>query len=137
MEAIIDTSAIVGLIDKSCQYHDRISDIINKTDLNMIVPSPVIPETCYMLNKKFGPDIEIKFLEELISVNLQIEILKFPDIIRVTEILKKYKSLNIGFVDSSIVAIAERLKINQILTLDNKHFSSIIPVGFDYFEILI
>jgi predicted nucleic acid-binding protein len=90
-----------------------------------------------MLNKKFGPVIEIKFLEEIISVNLQIEILKFPDILRITEILKKYKSLNIGFVDGSIVAIAERLKINQILTLDSNHFSSIIPVGFDYFKILI
>jgi len=97
----------------------------------------VIPEACYMLNKKFGPVIEIKFLEEIISVNLQIEILKFVDILRIAEILKKYKSLNIGFVDGSIVAIAERLKINQILSLDNKHFSSIIPVGFDYFEILI
>ncbi|MHB1335393.1 MAG: hypothetical protein ACYCXQ_05475 [Candidatus Humimicrobiaceae bacterium] len=32
-----------------------------------------------MLNKKFGSVIEIKFLEEMISVNLQIEILKFPD----------------------------------------------------------
>ena len=59
-----------------------------------------------MLNKKFGPVIEIKFLEEIISVNLQIEILKFPDILRITEILKKYKSLNIGFVDGSIVAIS-------------------------------
>jgi len=27
MEAIIDTSAIVGLVDKSYQHHDRISDI--------------------------------------------------------------------------------------------------------------
>ena len=40
------------------------------------------------------------------------------------------------FVDGSIVAIAERLKINQILTFDNKHFSSIVPVGFDHFGIL-
>ena len=137
MEAIIDTSAIVGLVDKSCQHHGRISDIVNKTDLKLIVPSPVIPEACYMLNKKFGPVIEIRFLEEIISVNLQIEILKFTDILRIVEILKKYKSLNIGFVDGSIVAIAERLKINQILTLDNKHFGAMIPVGFDYFDILI
>jgi uncharacterized protein len=49
----------------------------------------------------------------------------------------KYRYLNIGFVDGSVIAIAERLKINQILTLDNKHFGSIIPVGFDYFKILI
>jgi uncharacterized protein len=137
MQAIIDTSAIVGLVDRSCKYHDRISGIIKKPDIDLIVPSPVIPEACYMLNKKFGPAVEIKFLEEIISVNFQIEILKFPDITRIVEILKKYKSLNIGFVDGSIVAIAERLKINQILTLDNKHFSSVIPVGFDYFEILI
>jgi uncharacterized protein len=137
MEAIIDTSAIVCLVDKSCQQHERISDIVKKTDPVLIAPSPVIPEACYMLNKKFGFSIEIKFLEEIISVNLQIEILKFADIPRIIEILKKYKSLNIGFVDSSIVAIAERLKTNQILTLDNKHFSSIVPVGFDYFELLI
>ena len=136
MEVIIDTGAIIGLVDKSCQHHGRISDIIKRTDLNLIVPSPVIPEACYMLNKKFGPITEIKFLEEIISVNLQIEILKFVDILRIVEILKKYESLNIGFVDGSIVAIAERLKINQILTLDNKHFNSIVPVGFDYFEIL-
>ena len=137
MEAIIDTSAIIGLIDKGCQQHDKISGVVKKNDINLIVPSPVIPEACYMLNKKFGPVIEIKFLEEIISVNLQIEIIKFPDILRTAEILKKYKSLNIGYVDGSIVAIAERLKINRILTLDNKHFGSIIPVGFDYFEILI
>ena len=80
MEAIIDTSAIIGLVDKSCQHHGRISDVIKRTDIGLIVPSPVIPEACYMLNKKFGPVIEIKFLEEIISVNLQIEILKFPDI---------------------------------------------------------
>ena len=137
MEAIIDTSAIIGLIDKGCQQHDKISGIIKKNDINLIVPSPIIPEVCFMLNKKFGSDVEMKFLEEIISVNLQIEILKFHDLQRIAEILKKYKDLNIGFVDGSIVAIAERLKINQILTLDNKHFSSIVPVGFDYFEILI
>jgi len=137
MEAIMDTSAIIGLVDKSCRQHARILEIIKKLDFGLIVPSPVIPEACYMLNKKFGPVVEIKFLEEIISVNLQIEILKFTDIPRIAEILKKYESFNIGFVDGSIVAIAERLKINQILTLDNKHFGSIIPVGFDYFEMLI
>jgi len=29
------------------------------------------------------------------------------------------------------------MQIDQILTLDNKHFSSITPMGFDYFEILV
>jgi len=135
MEAIIDTSAIVGLVDKSCQQHKRISDLIKKTDFDLIVPSPIITEACYILNKKFGHNIEIKFLEEIISVNFYFEIIKFPDLARIVEILKKYSNLNIGYVDGAIVAIAERLKINRIITLDRKHFSTLLPLGFDYFEI--
>lgn len=135
MEAIIDTSAIISLVDRSCEHHYRISDIIRKGDFRLIVPSHVIPEACYMLNKKFGPSIEIKFLEEIISVNLHIEIIKFLDLARVVEILKKYSTLDIGYADAAIVAIAERLKVNRILTLDKKHFNSLIPLGFDYFEI--
>jgi uncharacterized protein len=135
MEAIIDTSAIVGLVDKSCQQHERITDIIKKTDIDLIVPSPVIPEACYMLNKKFGHYIEIKFIEEIISVNFHLEIIKFLDLVRIVEILKKYSTLDIGYVDGAIVAIAERLKINRIITLDRKHFNSLVPLGFDYFEI--
>lgn len=137
MEAIIDTSAIISLVDRSCEHHHEISDIIKKTDLRLIVPSPVIPEACYMLNKKFGSSIEIKFIEEIISVNLHIEIIKFLDLSRIVEILKKYNTLDIGYVDAAIVAIAERLKINRILTFDRKHFNSLIPLGFDYFELLI
>ena len=137
MQIIIDTSCIVGLVDRSCSKHEEIKKIISEEHNDIIVTSPVIPEACYMLNKKFGSEIEIKFIEEIITANIQIEILKFPDILRVSEILKKYKSLDIGFVDASITAISERLGINKLLTLDNRHFNSIIPLGFDYFEILV
>jgi len=135
MEAIIDTSAIISLVDRSSEHHHSLADIINKDDYRLIIPSPVIPEACYMLNKKFGISVEIKFIEEIISVNFHIEIIKFLDLARIVEILKKYNNLDIGYVDGAIVAIAERLKINRIFTLDRKHFNSLIPLGFDYFEI--
>ena len=137
MQIIIDTSCIVGLIDKSCNKHEEIKMIVSSGKNDIIIPSPVIPETCYMLNKKFGPEIENKFIEEMIKANLLVEMLNFPDILRVSDIIKKYLSLDIGFVDASITAISERLEINKILTLDNRHFNSIIPLGFDYFEILV
>lgn len=137
MEALFDTSAIIGVADRNCRYHKSLLGVIDKPDINLIIPSPVIPEACYMLNKMFGPAAEIKFIEDLVKVNLQIEIIKFFDLQRINEILNKYQELNLGFVDSSIVAIAERLKINRLLTLDKKHFSSIVPLGFKYFDILV
>jgi len=135
MEAIIDTSAIISLVDRSSKHHHSLADIINKEDYRLIIPSPVIPEACFMLNKKFGTSVEIKFIEEIISVNFHIEVIKFLDLARIVEILKKYNNLDIGYVDGAIVAIAERLKVNRIFTLDRKHFNSLIPLGFDYFEI--
>ena len=90
-----------------------------------------------MLNSRFGNKVELIFLEEIVRTNFQLELLKDMDIIRIIEILKKYDTLSIGYVDASIVAIAERLKINKILTLDRKHFEIVIPRGFDRFDILI
>jgi len=65
------------------------------------------------------------------------ETVTFKDISRILQILSKYDDLNAGYVDSSIVAIAERLGTNKLATLDRKHFSVLIPDGFEYFDILI
>lgn len=137
MQVIIDTSAIIGLIDRSSPKHEDLKKAISHGEITMTIPSAVIPESCYMINKYFGVKIEIIFLEEIINASFQLEIIRFSDLARIAEILKKYQKLNIGFVDASIVAIAERLKINKLLTLDKKHFEVLVPLGFDYFDIMV
>lgn len=132
----MDTSCIIGLIDRGSKEHGLIKGIITNEDNEIIIPSPVIPETCYMLNKKFGSEVELKFIDELVRAELLVEVLEFEDVIRIPEIIRKYQDLNIGFVDAAVTAIAERIGTNKILTLDNRHFNAITPLGFDYFEIL-
>ncbi len=137
MQIILDTSAVIGLMDKKYKKHENLKTIFTKKDNLYILPSTAIGEICYMLNSRFGNKIELIFLEEIIKTSFQLELLKDMDIVRIIEILKKYDTLNIGYVDASIVAIAERLKTNKILTLDRKHFEIITPRGFDRFDILI
>ncbi len=137
MQIILETSVLYSLMDKGDKNHKLVKEFFLKSnDVYYILPSTVIPELCYIINTRLGPYFEIKLLEE-INKNFHLEILKDVDIIRIIEILKKYDTLNIGYVDASIVAIAERLKINKILTLDRKHFELIVPRGFDCFDILI
>jgi predicted nucleic acid-binding protein len=128
---------MVGLIDKGFNKHKNIKEIATNNESEIIIPSPTIPEICYMLNKRFGPEIELRFIEDIASAELQVEVLEFKDVLRIPEIIKKYKSLNIGFVDAAVTAISERLHINKILTLDKRHFNTIVPLGFDYFDILV
>jgi len=124
-------------MDKSDKNHKSVKEFfLNNNSVYYVMPSTIVPELCYIVNLRLGSYSEIKLLEE-VNKSFHLEILKDSDIIRIIEILKKYDSLNIGYVDASIVAIAERLKINKILTLDKKHFEIIVPRGFDRFEILI
>jgi predicted nucleic acid-binding protein len=81
--------------------------------------------------------VELRFIEDIAAAELPVEVLEFKDVLRTPEIIRKYKSLNIGFVDAAVTAISERLGTNKLLTLDNRHFKTIVPLGFDYFEILV
>jgi len=50
--------------------------------------------------------------------------------------LKQYADANIGLVDASLVAVAERLGINTIITTDRRHFSLIKPAHCSAFTLL-
>ena len=64
------------------------------------------------------------------------EELTIQDLQRTLELLRRYEDAQIGFVDATVVAIAERLKIQRILTTDRRDFSLIRPRHCKQFELL-
>jgi uncharacterized protein len=67
---------------------------------------------------------------------LQVECLTAEDLVRVHGILEQYTDSQLDFTDAAIVAIAERLNITRVYTLDRRDFSIIRPSHCDYFELL-
>jgi len=137
LQVILDTSAIIALSDKRHHLNKEIIDLVSQKETICIIPSTVTVEVCQLLKYRFGSKYEKKFLEEIDKSSFIMETVTFKDISRILQILTKYDDLNAGYVDSSIVAIAERLGTNKLATLDRKHFSVLIPDGFEYFDILI
>jgi len=137
LQVILDTSAIISLSDKRHHLNEEIKNLVLKKENLCIVPSTVAVEVCQLLKFRFGSKYEIKFLEELSKSSFIMETIKLSDVSRIIEILTKYKDFNIGYVDGSIAAVAERLGTNKIITLDKKHFSVLIPTGFENFDILV
>lgn len=137
MQIILDTSAVLALSDRRHRLNKDISDLVLQKESLCIIPSTVVVEVCQLLKYRFGNKYEKRFLEEINKSSFILETIRFEDISRIIQILAKYDDLNAGYVDSSIVAIAERLGTNKLLTLDRKHFSVLIPDGFEYFDILI
>ena len=49
--------------------------------------------------------------------------------------IEQYAGLPLGGVDACVVTIAERLRLNEIVTLDVRHFSVVRPVHVPAFTL--
>jgi uncharacterized protein len=86
--------------------------------------------------KRLGHQAMRHFVSSLTTKAVQIESVTLEDLIRINKILEQYADSQLDFTDATIVAIAERLMISRIYTLDRRDFSIIRPNHGDYFELL-
>jgi uncharacterized protein len=49
------------------------------------------------------------------------------DLARTAEFVRTYADLPLGAVDASVFAVAERLKLTDVATLDRRHFTVVRP----------
>jgi predicted nucleic acid-binding protein len=61
---------------------------------------------------------------------------KDQDIRRMAELVETYVDLPLGIVDAAVIAIAERLQLTEIATLDQRHFGVVRPSHTRAFTLL-
>lgn len=89
------------------------------------VPELVLAEFDYLLLTRLGREMEVAFLEDVLSGAYVREPLQEGDLRRAVEIINQYEEHAIGLTDATILATAERLDIPRILTLDERHFRTL------------
>ncbi|MFN6153108.1 PIN domain-containing protein [Anabaena sp. AL09] len=136
MTAILDISFLVATVDIKNENYGRILDVIVDSKEVLVLPTTVLPEVCHLLTSRLGYPTTRQILTELANSNVIIEGIDKTDLKRVTEILDQYTDSKLNFVDATIVAIAERMNITKIFTLNKPIFSIISPqhcAGFEIF----
>jgi uncharacterized protein len=136
MTAILDTSFLFALTDQSDRNHKRVLTVAQNAKEVLVLPVSVLPEICYLIASRLGHQAMRHFVSSLTTKAVQIESVTSEDLIRVNKILEQYADSQLDFTDATIVAIAERLMISRIYTLDRRDFSIIRPNHCDYFELL-
>ena len=125
MPLLLDTGVLYALADRDDAWHRRSRDLVKKTRETLLVPVTVLPEVCYLLRERLGPAAEMAFVRSAARGELAVENLAEADLVRATTLMRDYSE--IGFVDASIVAIAERLALRTVATTDRRHFAAIRP----------
>jgi hypothetical protein len=76
------------------------------------------------------------FVEILTNSDWHTENLSGEDLQRASELLSVYADAKLDFADATIVAMAERMDVETILTLDRRDFSIVRPKHIPFFNIL-
>ena len=124
MAVLVDTGILYALADADDAWHKRARAWVEEDGAELlIVPVTVLPEVAYLLHTRLGPASELAFIQSAHAGEFEIEALRQQDLTRSSELMRRYPVL--GFVDTTVVAMAERLKIESIATTDRRHFASV------------
>ena len=67
---------------------------------------------------------------------MRVETLTATDYERNAELVDRYGDFPLGGTDASLVAIAERLRVEQIASLDHRHFTAVRPSHIEAFDLV-
>lgn len=101
-----------------------------------LLPSVILTELAYMIIRDIGRPHFIQLMRSVLAGELEMVFLTQQDLARATDIMEQYADSKIDFVDCAIVALAERLNISRILTIDQRDFRMIQPSHIPAFKIL-
>lgn len=136
MSILVDTNILYSLADTDSPMHAVLRRYVAGTNETLLVPVTVLPEIDYLLVQRFGVHTTIRLYRSIAAGEFILQHLRDEDVSRAFALVEQYADSNIGFVDASIVAIAERLGVTRILTLDRRHFGVIRPRHCDAFTLL-
>lgn len=136
---VCDTGPLVALSSERDEHYLAANDLFR--DLHMahetiLVPSTVLTETCYWLEKHGGPEVEAAFLDAVADGSFTLVDLTSADVGRMAELVRTFASFPLGATDASVVAVAERLGVQEIATFDRRHFPAITPISAGHFTLL-
>jgi uncharacterized protein len=124
---IVDTGPLVAAADADDHDHDRCVEMFRTARQPWLVPQTVITEVCYMLERERGSQAESAFLRSFGRRELTLAELTVADTDRMAELVDTYADLRLGGVDASVVAIAERLNVATVATLNRRDFTVVRP----------
>jgi len=133
---ILDTSGLLAALDASQRHHAAAVAALREADPPWVLSPFVLAELDYLLAKRVGESAERALLSEVGRGVYRLESFQSDDITAAERVIAKYAALEIGLADASIVVLAARYGVRDLLTLDQRHFRAIRGPGSRPFRIL-
>lgn len=132
---VVDTSVLLAAADTADPDHHACTEAIEHAG-PLATTALVVAETAYLIERQLGVAAEARFFRAVADGELQIETVTPTDARRIAELIETYADLGLGGTGASLIALAERLQLTRIATLDRRHFSAVRPAHAAAFELV-
>lgn len=133
---VLDTSGLLAAIDASQRHHAAAAAVLRASDGPLLLSPFVLAELDYLLATRVSARAAAALLDQVADGAYRLEPVARGDIARCAQIIDRYRDLELGVADASLVVLAERYRTNKILTLDERHFRAVMGPGGRPFRIL-
>jgi predicted nucleic acid-binding protein len=125
MYAVVDTGPLYAAVDADDDDHERCIEALQTKGVRLVLPAMVIAEATYLIGSRLGATVEADFLRSLAEFDVAAP--DSADWARIAELVRRYRDFPLGGTDASVVALAERLKTDLVITLDRRHLQAVRP----------
>jgi predicted nucleic acid-binding protein len=134
MLAIVDTGPLYATVDVDDMDHAACRAVLERSDLELVVPALVVAEAAYLVGRRLGPRIEAAFIRGLAELEVEAPFAEEWPVI--ADLVERYADFPLGTTDASVVSLAERLDTRLIVTLDRRHFGVVRTAAGGSFQLL-
>jgi predicted nucleic acid-binding protein len=133
---VLDTGPLLAALDADDPDHQRCAALVSTRDEDLAVPTLVLAELDYWLAKRGGGEAWLAFLDDVLAGAYRVEPPTQADLERARALQDRYRDLALGIVDSTVLALVERLRESKLATLDHRHFATVRPVHVESLQLL-
>lgn len=127
---LFDTGPIVAAAFTTERHHRACVALftsLRRANERLLLPPTVAAEAGYLIDKLGGAQREIEFLEGIADGGFEPIEVTTEDYGRMAELAAQYADMRLGITDASVIALAERLGVIEVATLDRRHFPPVRP----------
>ncbi|WP_028662147.1 type II toxin-antitoxin system VapC family toxin [Saccharomonospora iraqiensis] len=136
---ICDTGPLVAAALHADIHHHESVELFTGMHLagrDLVLPPLVIAEVGYLLAREASAEVESSFLRSLADGAFKSVELTRSDYGRMADLVGQYADLPLGATDAAVIALAERLGVDEIATIDRRHFTVVRPRHVRAFTLL-
>lgn len=126
---VADTGAVVALIDADDRHHGTLRRLFEDDSAAWVLPAAILPEVDHLVSSRLGPSVARLFRRDLTDGGFVVEWGTDVDLARAVALDEGHGDLQLGLVDTMVMAVAERLNARAVATLDLRDFGSVVLEG--------